>query len=402
MTLKIGIGEVVITPPIGIALVGYVPRDSHSIGINDDLHARALVFSDGTTHAAVVIHELIALTPEIVVKVRELVGKATPIPPENIILAAIHTHSGPGPQMLGIKHMKGFEDVFDKYFDLLPYHISGLIYHCFNHLKEYNMSIATKGNVKTGHHRRIWDQGSNYVDTELTVLKVDDGKECKGCVYNIGTHPVKMNPDNFYITADFPGYASKALKRIYGEKCVPIFFNGPCGNINPWNQPFTNPKSTFEECEQLGTLLAGEVMAALGTAEEITSELKVKSGEKRLTIPDDPEDPDDIHVTIQAIVLGDVLSIVGVPGEMFSKFGRIIKDGVKTKYCIVQELLANDILEEGRISYIPTKEAMQARDEDHPFGGYEVTAGVPNPEFGYIIADEAIKLVNDLLKAIEG
>ena len=50
MPLKIGIAEVVITPPIGIALVGYVPRASHAIGIHDDLHARALVFSDGKTH----------------------------------------------------------------------------------------------------------------------------------------------------------------------------------------------------------------------------------------------------------------------------------------------------------------------------------------------------------------
>jgi len=72
--------------------------------------------------------------------------------------------------------------------------------------------------------------------------------------------------------------------------------------------------------------------------------------------------PDDfLRTRVQAILLGDYLSIIGVPGEMFSRFGRMIKDAVRTRFCIVQELVNNDIVSDDEMAYVPTREALLAR-----------------------------------------
>ena len=66
MTLLAGAAEVVITPPIGTYLDGYGARASGSVGVHDDLHARALVADDGTTQVALVSCDLIGVDRRLV------------------------------------------------------------------------------------------------------------------------------------------------------------------------------------------------------------------------------------------------------------------------------------------------------------------------------------------------
>ncbi|MBD3185961.1 hypothetical protein GF325_03945 [Candidatus Bathyarchaeota archaeon] len=405
MNLHASTAQVVINPPIGTAMGGYMPRASHSLGIHDDLHAKAVVFSDGTRHAVIVIMDLVVVPFDVVDEARKLISTLTPIPAEAIMIGAIHTHSGPGPALLGVSHAQGFETGFEHYMKLLPYHVAGLVYSCYRHLEPCSASASKKEGVRIGHHRRTWDEGSKFVDDELVVINLEFESERSACLYNVGTHAVKMNPDNFYISADFPGFTASTLERVLGGNCTPIFFQAPCGNINPWNQPFTNPRSTFEECEVLGRMLAGDVLSAMGRLASIDQGIPVRAGERIVEIPvDDPaldtSDPDDIvRAKVQAIALGDQVVFTGVPGEPFSKFGHQIRQRVQAPYCIVQELLSHDLVGEDRISYIPTREAIHARDENHPLGGYEVNAGVPNPNTGDIIVNAVIELANQLIDA---
>nr|MDO8113620.1 neutral/alkaline non-lysosomal ceramidase N-terminal domain-containing protein [Candidatus Sigynarchaeota archaeon] len=390
MTFKAAIKSCVITPPVGVFQGGYGFRKKHAIGIHDDLHARCVVFSDGTTHAALVSLDTVSVDKTIVAKVKELASNVVPIPPANIIIAAIHTHSGPGPG----RTLKGFPKAYNLYNELLPFNIAGLIYWTFNELQDASIAIG-KGESFVGHHRRTWDQASNYVDRELAVVKVcsGDGKDLRGVLFNIGCHAVKMNPDNIYFSADWPGYTMQALGKVLGESAN-MFIQAPCGNINPWNQPFDNPPSTFDDCRQLGEMVAGDVLSALGKTGTPVMGLDVRAGELDVTIPIETE---SIKTKVQVILLGDYLAIVGIPGEPFSKFGRMIKDAVKTKHCIVQELVNNELEDQDEVAYIPTREAYVARDAEHPTGGYEVGVSIPNVETGYIITEAAIKLANELL-----
>ncbi|MBN2150990.1 MAG: hypothetical protein JW839_06080 [Candidatus Lokiarchaeota archaeon] len=403
MALKASMRSAVITPPVGLFQGGYGARKQHSIGTHDDLHARCIALSDGATAAAALVADIVRIPKAVAKKTKELVAKATPIEPDRLLLAATHTHSGPGPG----RTLPGFARAFDLYAELLPYHLAGLVYEAWSSVDDVDGLSLGRGESHLGHHRRTWDESTNYVDRELVVARLR-GRECNGVLFNVGTHAVKMSPENVHYSADYPGFAIKAVERVIGGGARGMFFQGPCGNVNPWNQPFENPRTTFGDCEELGDLLAGDVLSALGKARDAidvggASGLSVRAGAKEVAIPEEPgldpaARPDDVvRAKVYAIVLGDVLSIVGVPGEMFSRFGRMIKDSVKTKYCIVQEIAANELVEQDDIMYVPTREAFAARKEGLPPGGYEVMAAIQNPEAGYIICEAASSLVNTLL-----
>jgi hypothetical protein len=95
MTFRAGAAEVVITPPVGTFLDGYGARTHGSVGVHDDLHARAVVFDDGATQAAIVACDLIGIDRRLAAAVRQIVFEATGIPREHIMVSATHTHGGP-------------------------------------------------------------------------------------------------------------------------------------------------------------------------------------------------------------------------------------------------------------------------------------------------------------------
>lgn len=58
--LRLGTAAVKITPPTGIPMAGYYSRRD-SEGVLDDIYAKAAVFDDGKTKAAMVVCDLIGL-----------------------------------------------------------------------------------------------------------------------------------------------------------------------------------------------------------------------------------------------------------------------------------------------------------------------------------------------------
>ena len=58
--LLAGAAAVNITPPVGSYLQGYT-RGQRSIGVHLELYAKAIVFDDGATRAAIVTTDLIGL-----------------------------------------------------------------------------------------------------------------------------------------------------------------------------------------------------------------------------------------------------------------------------------------------------------------------------------------------------
>ena len=83
-----------ITPVLGTDLIGgFLPRGSTHI--HDDLHARCLVLDDGKTTLAIVIIDNVKFPTEIHFPTKKLIEKKTGLPPENVLIAATHTHSAP-------------------------------------------------------------------------------------------------------------------------------------------------------------------------------------------------------------------------------------------------------------------------------------------------------------------
>ncbi|MBL4641871.1 MAG: neutral/alkaline non-lysosomal ceramidase N-terminal domain-containing protein, partial [Verrucomicrobiales bacterium] len=89
-----------ITPALGVANGGVIARGGPVTHIHDGLHARCLVLDDGATRLAIAICDMRMLGGEVVARAKSLAGEATGLAPENILIAATHTHAAPA--MVGI------------------------------------------------------------------------------------------------------------------------------------------------------------------------------------------------------------------------------------------------------------------------------------------------------------
>ncbi len=91
-SLQAGAATANITPPLGELIVGgWTPTPATHV--HDELHARALVLDDGETRLAIVLCDNVGIPREVFDLARTLASEATGLPPENLLLAATHTHS---------------------------------------------------------------------------------------------------------------------------------------------------------------------------------------------------------------------------------------------------------------------------------------------------------------------
>ena len=81
-----------ITPPLGGPIIGgwNSPPATH---VHDELYAKCLVLDDGTTRLAFVICDNLGIGREVYDRARQIIHDKTGIPPDNMMMAATHTHS---------------------------------------------------------------------------------------------------------------------------------------------------------------------------------------------------------------------------------------------------------------------------------------------------------------------
>ena len=81
-----------ITPFLGGAVIGgFVPFPATNV--HDELHARCLVLDDGKTKLALVVCDLLGISHDLSNAARKLVEESTGLPPEQVLICAVHTHS---------------------------------------------------------------------------------------------------------------------------------------------------------------------------------------------------------------------------------------------------------------------------------------------------------------------
>ena len=83
-----------ITPFLGAPIVGGW-ESPPATQIHDELHARSLVLDDGQTRLAIVLCDSVGIARQVFDQAKRLVHEQTGLPPENLLMAATHTHSGP-------------------------------------------------------------------------------------------------------------------------------------------------------------------------------------------------------------------------------------------------------------------------------------------------------------------
>ena len=287
MRLKAGISKVNITPPVGIPQVGFAARTDVSRGILDDLFVKVLVLDDTRIKIAIITCDLIGLSKDIVKEIRQLIEKKTNINGNKVMIACSHTHSGPVINDPGYLEEKLIKAILPEWAKILPYKIAGAVEIAANTLIDARLGIA-RGYSDIGVNRRLRTKEGNIVigpnfqgmtDPTVGVLRVDRMNGFPLAVLvNYACHAVTLGPENLFFSADYPGYMMNMLEKLWNNKTIVMFANGPAGNINP------RIRGNYKATRKIGSMLAGEVLKIIETM-ETDSHISLNMVRKSIYLP---------------------------------------------------------------------------------------------------------------------
>jgi hypothetical protein len=424
-----GCAKVNITPPLGLRLIG--SKGQPSDAVMDELYAKALVLSDGQTTVAAVSADLL-YTPleEITGPVRDIVEERIGIPPQNVMLCATHTHSGPEVftrRKLGPDSEVPESEIDRSYLGTLVSTMAGAVEMAWRNMREVKIGASVGRLPEVLYNRRPKDEDGRVqmvftlpaevaatrrietsgpgdvtlafdwpsaetplrfgpVDPDVFVLRVEDVEgQIVASLVGFGCHPVCIYPHlSTTISADYPGHATRLVEEAEGG--VSLFALGLAGNTVPLQRG-------VKRCAQVGRALGGEAVRRLQfvrTSDEVTlgalrREITLPTKPAPATEQDDVEalPPEPVATEIQVLRLGDTF-VLGLPGEVLVEVGLAIKKraGVANLFVVT---VANDA-----IGYVCHRQAYEE-------GGYESGRGTNLAAgAGEIVVEQALVLIEDV------
>lgn len=254
--LHAAVMAVEITPPIGTPLDGYGARKGYSTDVHDPLFATLLFLKTGDRGAALVTFDLLAVTLGFTSRLRKILSPVLGIPEEAVLVCAIHTHSGPAGFLGRAPLLNSAEDPILQ--EICLRQLAGAAAKITRQMQPARLSLGSGSVAEIGRNRNDPVAGLN--DGEVIVLRVDlESGQPLAVFVNYGCHPTVLGPDNLSVSADFPGAARTALKRIYPAAEF-LFSNGATGDVST---RFTRRGQGFDEVDRMGRILAGEVLKVM-------------------------------------------------------------------------------------------------------------------------------------------
>ena len=263
-----GTSETIITPPVGVDLLGYSPRKAE--GVHDDLKATALFLDDGKQKIVICSFDLCLINEATTDFIRSHASEQTGIPVGNIMLTTTHTHSGPYLECdnpLNTKWRKEFEDKAVQ-----------VIVEAAANMKAAEIGLAVGSIEGIGGNRR--DQ-NGPIDRSVNVIKVVDAvnNDVMAIILNHACHATTLDVHNLLISADYPGFAREYIQKEFPEKPNVLFLNGACGDINPGGYSAEDsakgvfiPNRNFERAKEIGELLGQKTVVLVKDAETFKPE----------------------------------------------------------------------------------------------------------------------------------
>ncbi|MCK5805168.1 MAG: hypothetical protein KAI66_20215 [Lentisphaeria bacterium] len=394
-TTQAGVAKTVITPPLGTGLAGYF-HERIATSVKSDLHCHVLVLGSGENRLALISCDVICFSNEMADEIKKLVHERAGIAPEFVLIHATHTHTGP------VMHQIALLPCDTDYLAQLPGHIADTVAEATADLFDCFLVAGRREESSVGSNRlgRRSDGQEVFsktdvlgpagpIDPEVLSLAVRDATgSMRAMVVNYAMHPDVIGGGSAdFFSPDWPGYVGDTISDVYGEDVVTVFLNGACGDINhrEWT-PTRLPQGGPAKSLQMGRVIASAAIAAAETGEVLEAaecrgslevleipfftrdeaflaELEVirtKSEAERVgwekVILGASErwrhDGEIARVPVHAMRFGDVV-FVGLPGEVFVRWGLEIKHWSPGRFTFVAEL-AN-----GCVGYIPTTDQAQ-------------------------------------------
>ena len=377
-TLKAGIAKIKITPAQPVRMSGYAARTEPFKGVHDDLYASAIVFENSQTKACIITADVIGFSHEFVDDTKQKIQKETGIPPENVLITAVHNHGGPRTQAYG-------EDPTDDekaYVKTLQDKLVQIASESNDRLQPVKIGVG-KGTCKMNVNRRarhpeggitLGRNPEGVCDHEVGVIRIDDlSGNPVSLLVNWPCHATTGGQENYQITGDWPGAVVREIGKKYPDAIVMVSA-GASGDINP----IYGPNVSFNDINAIGQILSDEVirvfegietypMNELEVANEVISAAGKKPSESRM--PNVSLNPGpEVDIRVSALKVGNIL-IAGISGELMNEIGLKIKENSPYKNTFVYTHC------NGNSGYLCTDKAYEE-------GGYEpmVSRTMPGTE----------------------
>ena len=338
-------------------------------GIHDPLFARALVLSDGANKVAIVGmdtclpgagwayasgHYAGPFRGRTAGQFRATIGKELGI--EHVLINASHTHSdGRGGRKT---------TWFDRCQQLL-----------FEVVEEADQKCTVPVSLHAG-RASVQIGGNRYGRAFTTAVvpwvnvleaRTEEGKTL-AVLFEHAAHPV-LTINGGGLSADYPGHATKRIKKELGAEAIPIFIQGCSGNINANPVGFSVRSGQHKNAENAGNKLGDAVLSAIRDSKPITADkltlrsriamlpLRVPSRqevEKRVAQfnKDNPgkplpkelqtlkgvmeaKEPPAQRFEINAVVLGSQWLLVAMPGEIFADYELWVDKNAPLRHTMV-------------------------------------------------------------------
>ena len=334
--VRAGVAREAFELPAHVPLAGYSRRKGKpSASLHDPVDVRALVLEDGETAAALVSCDLLIIDERLFETVRSRLT-AQGLPPQLIlVLAATHTHSGPG--AYGAKFLEKISmGHFDpEVFNALAQTITAAVTHAYVGRAPVRLAYGaaqTEGLV----HNRVEPDG--LIDPELIVVGWyrTGEQEPFAVLVNFAAHPTALGAWNMEVSADYPGVVRRQIERRFpGATC--LFFAGAVGDQAP-----VKSGDGFGRAESVGLPLAQQAVALIEQARPETV-AALHARQERLTLPPAQLRAGrlafprwlgkrlvDDDATLSVVEVGTA-AFMGVPCDLAASLGASLKEAARAK-----------------------------------------------------------------------
>ncbi len=328
-TLLAGAAKAELTPPMKVPLAGYSRRKGKpATGVHDAPEVRALVVQEDGTTLAIASCDLLIIDEEFFEAVRQRVRAMRPDLTLHLLIAATHTHSGPGAYGQHYLEKLSMGHFDPAVFEFLSTRIAHTIVDASQRLQPAVMSdgvITTSGLV----NNRMIPGGPS--DEELSVVGVFDLHQHPLAVLtNFGAHPTTLGAWNRQLSADYPGVLARALEQRF-PSAVCLFLVGAVGDQAP-----AKHGDGFGRAEWLGQALAQQAAGVLEQAAPVAGD-GVRVAEAVMPLPPaqlrigalhiprwlgQPLVDDDASLIVTAV--GRVM-LIGAPCDLSTELGQALK-----------------------------------------------------------------------------
>jgi hypothetical protein len=298
--LQAGVGVVTLPVELGQPLMGYGARTGAAAALHDPLHARALHLA-GRSDCLIVSLEVCLIAPAQADFIRAQLASKTGVPRERILVACIHTHSGPETGMAALAAGKAE-----------PASVAALLDAA---VRAGEAAVRSSGPARLSLARAEAHIGANRsraggpCDPSALVLRVDDARGApRAVLYTHGCHPTALGPENLAYSADWPWAAGRRVAEAL-PGAEPIFLLAAHADVDPRTRGVKDLAETgttrgvgFGQVEQLGREL-GEAVARAALGAEPMRSLALGARSSRVRLAAHREDEQQRRAALAALDL---------------------------------------------------------------------------------------------------